>query len=80
MANVRVSESAHQILRSLSETGGTSMQAIIDDALEAYRRNKFMTDMNAAFQALKDNPAAWSAEQEERGLWEQTLMDGDKDA
>jgi hypothetical protein len=78
MAIVRVSESLHQTLRHLSTVQGKSMQAILEQAVEEHRRAMFMTEMNAAFQALRDNPEAWQAEQEERALWEQTLMDGDK--
>ena len=80
MASVRVSENIHQTLRQLSHVQGKSMQDIIDTAVEGYRRNQFMEELNAAFQSLRDNPAAWKAEQEERELWEQTLVDGDNDA
>ena len=72
MANVRVSENLHQILRRLATIQGKSMQMILEQAVEEYRRKMFMAEMNAAFQALKDNPEAWQAEQDERKLWEQT--------
>ncbi len=78
MANVRVSDNLHQTLRRLATIQGKSMQVIIEQAVEEHRRKMFMTEMNAAFQALKDNPEAWQAEQDERKLWEQTLMDGDQ--
>lgn len=80
MANVRVSDNLHQTLRRLATIQGKSMQMIIEQAVEEHRRKMFMTEMNAAFQALKDNPEAWQAEQDERKIWEQTLTDGDKDA
>ena len=80
MANVRVSDNLHQTLRRLATIQGKSMQMIIEQAVEEYRRSLFMTELNAAFQALKDNPEAWQAEQDERKIWEQTLTDGDKDA
>ena len=59
MASVRVSENIHQTLRQLSQVQGKSMQDIIDTAVEGYRRNQFMEELNAAFQSLRDNPAAW---------------------
>ena len=46
------------------------MQIIIEQPVEEPRRKMFMNEMNAAFQALKDNPEAWQAEQDERKLWE----------
>ena len=52
------------------------MQAILDAALDEYRRKKFWLETNAAFCRLSRNPRAWKQEQEERALWESTLPDG----
>jgi hypothetical protein len=76
MAMVRVSETAHKGLKEIATTRGVPMQTALDEAIEAYRRRVFLEGLNEDFAALRADPAAWSAEQEERALWEQTLSDG----
>lgn len=75
-ASVRISEETRETLRELAHQEGESMQAILDKAVESYRRQKFLDDANAAFAALKSNPEAWKEELDERKLWDQTLNDG----
>jgi hypothetical protein len=52
------------------------MQAIVDKALERYRRESFFRAANADFEALRSDSKAWKQELRERKLWEQTLGDG----
>ncbi len=52
------------------------MQSILDRAIEAYRRERFLREANADFAALKKNRKAWREELAERKLWERTLSDG----
>jgi hypothetical protein len=75
-ANVRISISARETLRRLAHTERQSMQSILDRAIEAYRRERFLRDANADFAALKKNRKAWREELAERKLWERTLGDG----
>ena len=74
--NVRISAHAHEVLRQLAEEEQESMQSVLDRAIERYRREKFLRDANADFEALKRDPKAWKEELRERALWEQTLGDG----
>ncbi|MGH9469661.1 MAG: toxin-antitoxin system protein [Terriglobia bacterium] len=74
--NVRISPHAHALLRQLAEEEQDSMQAILDKAIERYRRDKFVRGANAEFAALKSDAKAWREELKERDLWEQTLADG----
>ena len=74
-ANVRVSPHAHESLRQLAEAEDDSMQAVLDKAIEHYRREKFLRDANADFAALKRDRRAWKKELKERQLWEHTLSD-----
>jgi hypothetical protein len=76
MPTTRISENAHHILQVLSAQTGQSHQAVLDAALEAYRRQRFVEEANAAYAALRADPAAWAEELEERALWDTTLMDG----
>ncbi len=55
------------------------MQSLLDDAIEALRRERLLDETNAAFAALKRDPKAWKAELEERRAWDATLTDGLED-
>jgi len=74
---VRVSDTTHQLLRNLSKEFGESMQTIIDESLEQYRRRKFLEGLNEDFRALKEDAEAWQEELEERKMWDKTLLDGE---
>ena len=52
------------------------MQAVLDEAIEHYQRDKFLDEVNAAYAALKKDPKAWQKEQAERTLWDKALSDG----
>lgn len=75
MTSVRLSETSRQILRDLARSQGESMQAILEQALEDYRRKRFLEKANAAFMKLRENPDAWEEERQERKDWESTLED-----
>jgi predicted transcriptional regulator len=75
-SNVRVSSRTHALLSQLAEEANESMQAILDKAVERYRRESFLRAANRDFAALKRNPKAWKEELRERLVWEQTLADG----
>ena len=52
------------------------MQAVLDRAIERYRRERFLRAANAEYQALRGDPKAWEGEVRERALWEHTIADG----
>jgi hypothetical protein len=74
--NVRISSNSYQILKSLSQEEGQTMQSLIDNALEDLRRRKMLEATNQAFARLKADENEWSEELAERELWENTLSDG----
>jgi len=76
---VRISTPTRDTLRQLAAQAGEPMQVTLDKAIEAYRRQRFLSEANAAFQALRSNPEAWKSEQEERTEWNSTLADGLED-
>jgi len=51
--NVRISASSHELLRRLAEEEGESMHAILDKAIERYRRERFLRAANEDYQALR---------------------------
>ena len=73
---VRVSELTHRTFRELSEELGESMQRILDQAVEDYRRKRLLERANADYAALRGNPEAWKEELTERAEWEATVSDG----
>jgi len=75
-ATVRINRETHQALRDLADKTGSPMQKVLKDAVELYRRQKFLDEMNAGFEALKANPAEWTKELQERMLWDKTSGDG----
>jgi len=52
------------------------MQAVLEDAVEAYRRECFLTEANEAYAALRRDPTRWKAELDERAAWDAALSDG----
>ncbi len=75
MSNVRISEEAHEAVRSLADREGQSMQAILDKAVHLYRRARFWDELEIAARDLRQDRAAWGEELEERRAWEATLAD-----
>jgi hypothetical protein len=75
-ATVRISERTRETLRDLARAADESVQAVLEKAVEEYRRRRFIEDLNASYAELKNDPVAWKAEQEERALLDGTLADG----
>ena len=55
------------------------MQAVLDEAIDHYQRDKFLDEVNAAYANLVSDPKAWKEEQAERVLWDKALADGLED-
>jgi hypothetical protein len=60
----------------LAQEEQQSMQAVLDSAIERYRRESFLRGANADFAALNADAKAWKQELRDRELWETTLADG----
>ena len=73
---VRISDSARGTLRELARAEGKSMLALIDEAVEALRRQRFLEQVNAAYAKVRDDPDAWEELDAERREWDATLADG----
>lgn len=72
---VRVSEATRDKLRELAAETGEPMQTLLDEALDAYRRERFFAALDAAYDVLWSDPVAREEELEERKLFEGTLAD-----
>jgi hypothetical protein len=75
MPNARISQHAILTLKDLALKRKVSMQAILEKAIESYRRQVFLEECHQAFLALKADPQAWRSEIKERELWDRTLKD-----
>jgi hypothetical protein len=52
------------------------MQAVLDQAVEEYRRRHFWEHVEAAALDLRRDQEAWGQEVAERHAWDSTLSDG----
>lgn len=75
MSTVRISETTHRALRDLAESERISQQAIVERAIENYRRQRFLEAANRQYAALRNDPEAWAQELSERAIWDATLTD-----
>ncbi len=73
---VRISKKASDVLREIAVQTGETMGAVLEKAVEAFQRQRFFDDLDAAYSALRSNPEAWAAEERERAEWDAVLMDG----
>lgn len=73
---VPISEASHKILLEIASHGGESIHALLDKAIEEFRRSRLLDETNAAFAALRSDEAAWQEELAERRDWDVTLADG----
>ena len=76
---VRLRPETHDKLKALSEKSGEPMTTVLDRADEALRRQTFLEELALDFAALKSDPKGWAAEQKERGEWDATIADNQKD-
>nr|WP_052294990.1 hypothetical protein [Oscillochloris trichoides] len=73
---IRVSLETRNLLHNLAHQAGTSMQQVLEDALDHYRRRQYLEALNAAYWAAQTDPAAHAEEQAELAAWDATLLDG----
>lgn len=64
------------MLRELAHKQRQPVQTVLKQAIDSYRREKFLEEANAAFAALRNNPEVWNEEQQERQIWDHTAEDG----
>jgi hypothetical protein len=73
---IRVSRRTRDTLREMTEASGHSMQEVLEEALELYRRRQLLEATNTAYAALRAEPNAWNELEAERKAWDATLADG----
>ena len=73
---IRVSLKTRDSLQELARRSGVSMQEVVDQALDLYRRQQLLSATNAAYAALRADSDAWQRLQAERAEWDAALNDG----
>ncbi len=73
---IHISEHTRDVLRELAQVAGVSMQEVLEQAVEAYQRERLLAEVNAGYAALRTDPQAWQEWQEELSAWDATLADG----
>ena len=73
---VRISASGRTLLAALAKEADTSMTAVLDAALENYRRHQFLAQASAAYESLSNDPANYADYQREMSELEGTSADG----
>ncbi|MBM4333817.1 MAG: toxin-antitoxin system protein [Deltaproteobacteria bacterium] len=76
---VRINQKSHNILRKIASKEGKPMQAIIETAIEEYRRQRFLHEANAAYAALRSDSKKWKEELAERKEWDSTMNNTQED-
>jgi predicted transcriptional regulator len=77
---IRVSTYTRDLLQQLARRSGVSMQSVLEQALEQYRRQQLLEATNAAYAALDTDAEARANLERERSEWDQTLADGLEEA
>ena len=73
---VRINPRCHAKLREIAKETREPMTAVLEKAIEEYRRQQFLRKLNAEFALLRKNNKAWKQELKERAAWDATLSDG----
>ena|SRR5688572_11600150 len=73
---VRIARATHELLREIARREKVPMQAILERALEAYRRQRFLEEVNEGYARMQADPAARDAFDTELAGWDHAIADG----
>jgi len=75
-STIRISAAAHRSLAKMAEQTNTSLQEMLDRAVEHERRRLLLERTNLAYSKLRQNKKAWEAWRAELRQLDATLSDG----
>ena len=75
-ATIRISPAAHQSLTQMAKETNSSLQEMLDQAIENQRRRLLLERTNLAYSKLRQNKKAWKAFRNELRKLDATLSDG----
>ena len=73
---VRIDSKSHGSLRRIAKAQRRTMQDVLGEAVEAYRRKVFREQANAGYARIKKDPKVRRELEKELALWDNTLADG----
>jgi predicted transcriptional regulator len=73
---IRIPTEMHEELRGFAEEEHSTLTGVLVEALELYRRERFVARVNAGYSLLREETAAWKDHLAERKAWDSTLADG----
>jgi predicted kinase len=73
---VRLREETRRLLQEMAAADQVPIQEVAARAVEAYRRQRLLDQINADFAALRADPEAWQGYRDELAAWDSTLLDG----
>ena len=76
---VRITEDTRKVLKKLSILDKTSMQGVLEQAIEIYRRQRFLNGLNVAYASLRKDEEKWQNFNEELEIFDTSLADGIKE-
>jgi hypothetical protein len=77
---VRLSVASHALLAEMARETGLSRQAILERALDQYRRARFFAALDGSYGRLHADPEARAGLDVEMRAWDGALEDGLADA
>jgi predicted transcriptional regulator len=73
---VRISPAAHQRLAAIAQQTNSSLQQVLEQAIENERRRLLIENTNTAYSKLRSNAKAWREWKRELRQLDTTLGDG----
>ena len=73
---IRIPTEMHEELRGFAAEGNSTLTGVLVEALELYRRERFVARVNAGYSLLREETVAWKDHLAERNAWDATLEDG----
>jgi hypothetical protein len=73
---IRIPTEMHEELRGFAEEEHSTLTGVLVEALELYRRERFVARVNAGYSLLQEETAARNDHLAERNAWDSTLADG----
>ena len=75
-ATIPIGPATRRTLEQLALRTHSSLQSVLDAAVEAYRRQVFLEQTNQAFAELREDAKAWDEYRREIQQWETAGQDG----
>jgi hypothetical protein len=73
---MKVSEGTRDRLKRLAAGQGKTMQAFLEELLEAYEERVFFDELQAAYARLREDRPRWEEHTRELSGWDGVLADG----